>query len=146
MFLFYFACLFYNETVNRTEIIGKLRKLDLPKEEYRVITGAAMLLYGMREKTHDIDLSCTKELADRLVREGYEVSYGPSGNRKILIGEEIEAIESFFTEDSVRIEGFPVMTVEDLRDLKKKLDRPKDRRDLVLIDAYIREHKDRKGR
>ena len=38
-----------------------------------MITGSAMVLYGIREQTHDIDLGCTKQLADRLEAEGCPV-------------------------------------------------------------------------
>ena len=42
--------------MRKAEIIDRLNALDFDKADYWVITGSAMVLYGLREQTHDIDL------------------------------------------------------------------------------------------
>jgi len=45
--------------------------LEFDKKDYRLITGGAMVLYGLRAETGDIDLGCTKEMADALEAGGH---------------------------------------------------------------------------
>ncbi len=55
--------------MNKAEIIKILNKFPYPREDYWVITGGAMVLYGTKEQTSDIDLGCSKRMADALERE-----------------------------------------------------------------------------
>ena len=48
--------------MNRKEIIEVLNKLDLPKSEYVVLSGASMVMQKVKSKTSDIDISVSKEL------------------------------------------------------------------------------------
>ena len=57
--------------MNKQDIISRLKDFPYSCEEYWVITGSAMVLYGIREQTHDIDMGCTSAMADKLVSEGY---------------------------------------------------------------------------
>lgn len=56
--------------MNKQEIINKLNSFPYSKDEYWVITGSAMVLYGIREKTHDIDIGCSSLMADQLEKDG----------------------------------------------------------------------------
>ena len=47
-------------------IINKLKDFPYSRDEYWVITGSAMVLYGIREQTHDIDMGCTSAMADKI--------------------------------------------------------------------------------
>ena len=49
---------------HKQEIINKLKDFPYSRDEYWVITGSAMVLYGIREQTHDIDMGCTSAMAD----------------------------------------------------------------------------------
>ncbi len=52
--------------MNRDTLLQRLKELSLPKEEYWVVAGGAMVLHGFRNETHDIDLGCSTFLADKL--------------------------------------------------------------------------------
>ena len=58
--------------MNKQDIINRLKDFPYSKDEYWVITGSAMVLYGIREMTHDIDMGCTSMMADQLEKDGYE--------------------------------------------------------------------------
>ena len=47
--------------MNKQDIISRLKDFPYSREEYWVITGSAMVLYGIREQTHDIDMGCTSQ-------------------------------------------------------------------------------------
>ena len=124
--------------MKRSDIIERLRGFPYDKEDYRVITGGAMVLYGMRENTHDIDLSCTPEMADVLESQGYLCKTSTDGNRRFKIGEDIEVFESRLCGEPVTLEGIPVVSVEELAEMKRSLGREKDKKDLELIKEYLR--------
>ena len=80
--------------MRKAEIIDRLNALDFDKADYWVITGSAMVLYGLREQTHDIDLGCTTALADRLEAQGLPVEFRADGSRKLTIGGDVELFEN----------------------------------------------------
>lgn len=51
--------------MNKDEVIKQLRILDLPKEEYYVLSGASLVLRGIRKKCSDIDLCISEELFNK---------------------------------------------------------------------------------
>ena len=53
--------------MNKQDIIQKVHALGFPIEDFWLVTGGAMVLYGIKNETHDIDLGCSKRLADRLI-------------------------------------------------------------------------------
>ena len=52
--------------MTKEDLLRRLEELGFDRKEYWVVSGGAMVLYGLREKTHDLDLGCTAALADRL--------------------------------------------------------------------------------
>ena len=55
--------------MKKAEIIEKLSAFPYDLRSFWIITGAAMVLYGLRDETGDIDMGCTTEAADRLERD-----------------------------------------------------------------------------
>ena len=123
--------------MKKDEIIKKLRELPYDPAGYWVITGGAMVLYGFREQTHDIDLGCTKELADRLEADGYLTDRYEDGRREFRIGEQIEIFEDWLCDTVGDVEGVPVISVRGLIEMKRSLGREKDLRDIELIREKI---------
>ena len=72
--------------MNKAEMIAKLKVFPYDPAEYWVITGGAMVLYGIREESSDIDLGCTAQMADRLEQEGYLYKVTGDGNRWFKLG------------------------------------------------------------
>ena len=122
--------------MNRQDIINRLNKFPYSKDEYWVITGSAMVLYGIREKTHDIDMGCSSLMADQLEKDGYVPTLTESGNRKFNIGEDIEIFENWLFDTIERIDDIPVISLKGLIEMKKDLGREKDFRDIVLIEEF----------
>ena len=93
-----------------------------------------MVLHGFRPKTHDIDLGCSTFLADKLEQQGYTVSRCKDGSRKILYAADVEIFENWIEGTVEIISGVPVVCVEGLVQMKKKLGRDKDLADIALIE------------
>ncbi len=124
--------------MKKDEIIKRLRELPYDPAGYWVITGGAMVLYGFRDETGDIDLGCTKELADRLEKDGLLTDRYEDGRREFHIGEEIEIFEDWLCDKVGSVEGVPVISVRGLIEMKRSLGREKDLRDIELINKHTR--------
>lgn len=122
--------------MTRSEFIRRLTDADLDKTQYVVTAGGSLLLHGIRTETRDIDLSCTKALADELVAKGFSVSQR-YGKRRIELAEDFEVYEEPSLPDFVLIDGIPAMTLDEVIAMKKRMARKKDLRDLELIEKYL---------
>lgn len=123
--------------MNREELLARLRALPWDSQDYWLITGGAMVLYGLRERTHDVDLGCTTALADALEAQGHPYQVTPDGNRWFKLGEELELFENWLRDTVVRVEGVPVVSLRGLLEMKLALGREKDLRDAALIRAHL---------
>ena len=123
--------------MNKQDIINRLNKFPYSKDEYWVITGSAMVLYGIRDITHDIDMGCSSIMADQLEKDGYVPTLTESGNRKFKIGEDIEIFENWKFGSITRIDDIPVISLKGLIEMKEDLGREKDFRDILLIKDFM---------
>lgn len=115
-------------------LVERLKELSFLETEYWVVAGAAMVLYGFRPETHDIDLGCSTLLADELERQGYSVSHYEDGTRKIVYAEDVEIFENWIEGTVEHVDGVPVVSVDGLIQMKQKLGREKDLADIALIE------------
>ena len=128
------------KNMNRTDIIQRLKEFPYSAEDYWVITGGAMVMYGIREQTGDIDLGCSSIMADALEKDGFLHKRSDNGNRTFRYGDDIEIFENWLKDTVTEIEGIPVISVKGLIEMKKELGREKDLKDLELIGKYISEN------
>lgn len=74
-------------------------------------------------------------MADKLEQQGYAVSLCEDGTRKILYSENIEIFENWIEGTVEIVSGIPVVCVDGLIQMKKKLGREKDLADIALIEC-----------
>lgn len=122
--------------LSKNGVISLLEEANFPAESYWVVAGAAMVLHGVKELTRDVDLGCTKKLADRLEKEGCPVELASDGTRKIRYSDQIEIFEDWKEGEIMTIDSFPVVSLEGVILMKEKLGREKDLDDI----RQIREH------
>ncbi len=118
---------------DKQSLIRRIKELPFPEKEYWVVAGGAMVLHGFRPQTRDIDLGCSTLLADKLEQQGYFVLHCDDGTRKILYSEDVEIFENWIEDTVEIIGGVPVVSVEGLIEMKRKLGREKDLADIELI-------------
>ena len=118
--------------MNKKEIINYLKKYNFNPKKYIVISGAAMVLYGFKDDTPDIDIAVTKEYKKELLKN-YNCVLENVETDSYMIDDVINFGENFYKRRREYIEGFPVMKPMDIVDLKRKLNRAKDKKDLKLI-------------
>ena len=119
---------------DKYSLLQQLQELPFSGEEYWVVAGGAMVLHGIRPQTHDIDLGCSTLLADKLEQQGYAVSRGEDGTRTISYSEHVEIFENWSEGAVETISGVPVVCMDGLIRMKKKLGREKDLADIALIE------------
>ena len=124
--------------MDKNDIIKELNRFPYSKDNYWLLTGGAMVLYGIKEHTSDIDLGCNKKMADELEREGYLFNLSESGNRHFKYGDCIEVFENWINDTVTLIEDVPVITIAGLIEMKEELGRAKDYNDIALIKEYLR--------
>ncbi len=122
--------------MKKADIVTRLEALGFDRNEYWAVAGTAMVLYGLRAETHDVDLGCAARLADELQKQ-YPTTVLADGTRKIIIPPDIEIFEAWLYDRVVYVDGFPVISPEGLLEMKKTLNREKDQADIQKIEAYI---------
>lgn len=120
--------------MKKAEILEKLRSLDLDKDKYIVISGAALVVQDMQEETSDVDLSCTKDY--------YNSLEWPStmGKLDCLIKyyDVFEISNNLYdSKNIIKIEGFNFMNLEACFNLKKMMNRKKDKKLIEKLDQYL---------
>ena len=118
------------------DIRQRLAELALDTNEYRINAGGAMVLHGLREETHDLDIWCTKKLGDTLAQR-CDVQVLPDGTRRFVPAPDVEIYENMLPGETVFLNGIPVAPLEDVLALKQQLNRENDRRDIAVLEAAI---------
>ncbi len=124
--------------MNRQEIIRRLRGLKLPKNEYYVLSGASLVLRGIREICSDIDLCISEELfnnvKDRLKMTPDKLNscnfYHLSDTLEIVVDKK----------DHFNMEEGDEFNLEDIKTIlafKESRNLPKDQQDIVNIKKYL---------
>ena len=124
--------------MTRADILERLRALDWPADEYWLVAGGAMVLYGLRAETHDLDLGCTTARADALEAAGVPFEEMSDGSgRRLTVSGDVEAFENWLMDRVELVDWVPVVSLQGLREMKRALGREKDLRDVARIDAFL---------
>ncbi len=123
--------------MTKEQICDIMSTLPLSAGSYWLVMGAALVMYGIRETTDDIDIGCTPEEFDLLVKTGYHALISKSGLRKLCLKENVSLYEGFYKRNIMYIDGIAVSDVESIRTIKAYFGRAKDLADIELIDRYL---------
>ena len=118
--------------MDKQEIIKRLRDLNLPKDEYYVLSGASLVLRGIREKCSDIDLCISEEL------------FADIKDRLKMTPDKINSCNFYHLSDSLEIvvdkkSRFNMKEGDEfnLEDINTILAFPKDQQDIANIKKYL---------
>ncbi|MCA9325401.1 hypothetical protein KDA23_05060 [Candidatus Saccharibacteria bacterium] len=132
--------------MKKQEIIDKVKSLGLPEGEYIVFGSCPLAAAGIRE-AGDIDMLVSDKLMTELAERGWqEVDKGKYN--KPLTHEEFEAHSSWrfsaynpslahLLQNADHFDGIPFASLSEVRKWKAASGRPKDLRDIALIDAHL---------
>ena len=126
--------------MNKEELIKLVESLNLPKEEYYILGGGSLVIYGIKDTTADLDLCVSEELFEKLKEEYNLTEKNKCGFYSI--SDNIEMIPNPKEEFTCEvIEGYQVEVLERILEFKKKRNAPKDRPYVEKIEEYLEKHK-----
>jgi hypothetical protein len=132
--------------MTKSEILSKVKKLNLPKDSYVVFGSGPMAALGLRE-SNDIDLLVSKEIYQKLKGLGWQqIEKGPNDNPLTYDVFEVHDNWDFsaysptlsdLLSNAFEIDGIKFASIKDVQRWKSHLSRPKDLKDIKLIEHYL---------
>ncbi len=126
--------------MNKGELLKTIEKYNLDKNRFVVIAGAAMVLHGIKEIAKDIDISCDDNYCKYLL-DNYNCKYERTnelGEKAYFIDNIFNFGVSFMPSKIDIIDEIKVASIEDIYELKKSLNRQKDKKDLKLLEELLK--------
>ena len=132
--------------MTKDEIVEKVKGLNLPAGGYVVFGSCPLAAAGLRE-ANDIDMLVSDEVLTNLEQAGWQQADKGKDDKPLTYGV-FEAhnrwnfssysptLEQLLDTANV-IEGVPFASLEEVRKWKAASGRPKDLKDIELIDAYL---------
>lgn len=124
--------------MNKGQLLELVNSLDLPKEEYYILSSGCLLLYGLREQSKDLDLCVSTELfKDMVTRFDIDISskndcgfYRLNDLIEVVVNDKQEFNREFK-------DGYPVESLQSILNYKINRNAPKDQADIVNIQNYL---------
>ena len=123
--------------MNKKELLELAESLNLPKEEYCIISGGACVLHNVREQTNDLDIDITLKGLE-ILKEKFSIELI---NEKIQQYKVTDKIECFLVDkldsDIQHIDNYPCESLISIYNFKKRLNREKDQADILAIEKIL---------
>lgn len=125
--------------MNKEQILKLLSKLNFPKDEYYVLSGASMVIRGIRKQAKDLDLCISKELFKK-IKDKYSLSEDKKNEYGFYhISDLIEVVVN--NKEDFNMEVCNPYNLEDLNTILKfkiKRNTQKDQIDIEKIKEYLK--------
>ena len=125
--------------MNKEELLNLVDSLNLPKNEYYILSSGCLLLYGLRDIANDLDLCITRNLFLELQKR-YNLTdkdKNECGFYKINDLVEVVITGKFPFEYDIK-DGYQVQKLESILNSKKSSNRKKDKIDVINIERYLK--------
>ena len=121
----------------KEELFKLADTLELPKEEYCIISGGACVLNGVREQTNDLDIDITQK-GFEILKEKYSLELVRDDIKQYKVTENIECflVDKLET-DIVYIDNYPCESLISIYNFKKRINREKDQADILAIEKIL---------
>ena len=120
--------------MTKAELLNKLKDFPFDPSEYWLNAGSALLLYGLRDETNDIDMGCSSKMMDQLIKDH---PFTIKGGVRRVVFDDYEIYENWCGEDINVIHGYQLASLETILEFKKRLNRPKDQKDINNIQVVL---------
>lgn len=125
--------------MNKEEILTFLDKYKFNRDEFVILSGAALVLFGVKDTTEDIDIAVSETLYNQLI-DNYECKFEKQvGNYQVwFIDKVINFSRHYYDEiDFVNYCDYKIQSVDSILKLKQALNREKDKIDIDKILKYM---------
>ena len=131
--------------MNKAEFLEKLDALQLDKTKYCITSGGAMLIHGLKETTHDIDIKVQPDYFEAL-KSRFIFKKSPKFDYLYELNEYTEvAVQPFKKNDVDIVDGYPVLKLELELAWKIEHNRPKDKEAIKILKEYLKNNPARAG-
>ena len=124
--------------MKKIELLNLLKELNFPKDEYYVLSGASLVLRGIKEEANDLDLCISKELFNHIKNK-----FNLTDERKnecgfYKINDNLEIVVDKKEDFKMEIgEKYNLEDLQTILDFKLKRNKPKDKDDIENIKKYL---------
>mgnify|MGYP005824686141 FL=1 len=127
--------------MKKIELLNLLKELNFPKDEYYVLSGASLVLRGIKEEANDLDLCISAKLFNQ-IKDKFNLTderknecgfYKINDNLEIVVDKK----EDFKMEIG---EKYNLENLQTILDFKIKRNKPKDKDDIENIKKYLEKH------
>ena len=70
--------------MNKEELLNLVESLNMPRDEYYILGGGSLVMFGIKDKTADLDLCVSEELFARL-KEEYNLDEKDKNDLKLSV-------------------------------------------------------------
>ena len=121
----------------KEELFKLADTLELPKEEYCIISGGALVIHEIRKETADLDIDITPK-GFELLKEKFDLELMNEDINQYKVTEQIECFLVNKLESDVQyINNYPYESLISLYNFKKRLNREKDQKDILAIEKIL---------
>lgn len=125
--------------MTKNDIIEILNNYNLDKDKFIIISGAALVLQNFSNQTHDIDIWVSKDYYEHLL-SNFNCEFdriNEFGNKAFMIDNVINFSFDFCPKNYVYINGYKVASLRDCYNVKKLLNRDKDKKLLLKLEKEL---------
>lgn len=125
--------------MTKNNIIEILNNYNLDKDNFIIISGAALVLQNFSNQTHDIDIWVSKDYYEHLL-SNFNCEFdriNEFGNKAFMIDDVINFSFDFCPKNYVYINGYKVASLRDCYNVKKLLNRDKDKKLLLKLEKEL---------
>jgi len=124
--------------MNKEQLLELVDSLELPKEEYYILSSGCLLLYGLREQAKDLDLCVSIELFENM-KAKFDIDLSSKNDCgfyrlndfvEIVVNNKLKFNRNF--KDS-----YPVESLQSILNYKISRNAPKDQVDVINIQNYL---------
>ena len=124
--------------MKKIELLNLLKELNFPKDEYYVLSGASLVLRGIRKEANDLDLCISEELFNE-IKDKYNLAEGNKNECGFYkINDNLEIVVNKKEDFKMEIgEKYNLEDLQTILDFKIKRNLPKDKKDIENIKRYL---------
>ena len=126
--------------MDKEQLIEYIESLNLPTEEYYILSSGCLVLYGLRDVAGDLDICVTPKLGKELI-EKYGLTETAHGQSNFYHVD--DKLEFVINETLVfdKLGKYQVQKLEDMLKFKKSRQKKRDLEDIANIEKYLAEHR-----
>ena len=124
--------------MKKIELLNLLKELNFPKDEYYVLSGASLVLRGIRKEANDLDLCISEELFNE-IKDKYNLAEGNKNECGFYkINDNLEIVVNKKEDFKMEIgEKYNLEDLQTILDFKLKRNKLKDKDDIENIKKYL---------